>query len=405
MDKDRQYTWWIKAISGADEVQARRFAAAIALEIGRGGVSRVVELTGMSHLTIDKGIKELKETEKLEVPKRLRSPGGGRKRIEDKDPGIIADLEKIMDENTAGDNMSLVRWSNKSTYRIADELKLIGHKIDPDTVGRILKENDYSLQANIKNIEGGSSEDRDAQFRYINEKGKEFMKEGNPVISVDAKKKELIGEFKNPGRTWNRKGEAKEVNVYDFPNLGMGKATPYGIYDTGNNEGMVNVGKSHDTSEFAVESIRQWWLLMGKERYPDAKELMICADGGGSNGSRNRGWKIHLQELVNKIGIPITVCHYPPGTSKWNRIEHRMFSFISMNWKGKPLVNYETVVKLIGSTETRNGLKVAVREDKNKYPTGVKFSDEDLAKIHLKPDSLHPKWNYEILPDGNIPRA
>jgi hypothetical protein len=401
MDKDRQYTWWIKAISGADEVQARRFAAAIALEIGRGGVSRVVELTGMSHLTIDKGIKELKETEKLEVPKRLRSPGGGRKRIEDKDPGIIADLEKIMDENTAGDNMSLVRWSNKSTYRIADELKLIGHKIDPDTVGRILKENDYSLQANIKNIEGGSSEDRDAQFRYINEKGKEFMKEGNPVISVDAKKKELIGEFKNPGRTWNRKGEAKEVNVYDFPNLGMGKATPYGIYDTGNNEGMVNVGKSHDTSEFAVESIRQWWLLMGKERYPDAKELMICADGGGSNGSRNKGWKIHLQELVNKIGIPITVCHYPPGTSKWNRIEHRMFSFISMNWKGKPLVNYETVVKLIGSTKTRNGLTVTARMDDKEYATGIKHSDEEMAKLRIETHTLHPKWNYTILPQGD----
>ena len=401
MDNDRQYTWWIKTISGADEVQARRFAAAIALEIGRGGVSRVVELTGMSHLTIDKGIKELKETEKLEVPKRLRSPGGGRKRIEDKDPGIIADLEKIMDENTAGDNMSLVRWSNKSTYRIADELKLIGHKIDPDTVGRILKENDYSLQANIKNIEGGSSEDRDAQFRYINEKGKEFMKEGNPVISVDAKKKELIGEFKNQGRTWNRKGEAKEVNVYDFPNLGMGKATPYGIYDTGNNEGMVNVGKSHDTSEFAVESIRQWWLLMGKERYPDAKELMICADGGGSNGSRNKGWKIHLQELVNKIGIPITVCHYPPGTSKWNRIEHRMFSFISMNWKGKPLVNYETVVKLIGSTKTRNGLTVTARVDDKEYATGIKHSDEEMAKLRIETHTLHPKWNYTILPQGD----
>ena len=301
--------------------------------------------------------------------------------------------------------MSLLRWSNKSTYKIAGELKLTDHKIDPDTVGRILKENDHSLQANLKNIEGASSEDRDAQFWYINEKGKESVEEGTHVISVDAKKKEHIGEFKNPGRTWNRAGEAKEVNVYDFPNFVMGKAKPYGIYGTGKNEGMFNVGKSHDTSEFAVESVRQWWSLIGRHRYPYAKKLLICADGGGSNGSRNRGWKIHLQELVNKIGIPITVCHYPPGTSKWNRIEHRMFSFISMNWKGKPLVNYETVVKLIGSTETRNGLKVAVREDKNKYPTGVKFSDEDLAKIHLKPDSLHPKWNYEILPDGNIPRA
>ena len=363
MDNGKQYAWWIKAISGADEVQARRFAAAIALEMGRGGVSKVVELTGMSHLTIDKGIKELKTTEKLEVPERLRLPGGGRKRIEDKDPGIIADLEKIMNENTAGDNMSLLKWSSKSTYRIADQLKLMGHQIDPDTVGRILKENDYSLQANIKNIEGGSSEDRDAQFRYINEKVKEFVNEGKPVISVDAKKKELIGEFKNPGRTWNKIGEAKEVNVYDFPNLGIGKAAPYGIYDTERNEGMVNVGKSHDTSEFAVESIRQWWLLMAKDRYPEAKELMICADGGGSNGSRNRGWKIHLQDLSNQTGISITVCHFPPGTSKWNKIEHRMFSFISMNWKGKPLVSFETVVKLIGSTTTSNGLTIAARED------------------------------------------
>ena len=398
MDNDRQYTWWVKAISGADEVQARRFAAAIALEMGRGGVSRVVELTGMSHLTIDKGIKELKTAEKLEVPERLRSPGGGRKRIEDKDPGIIADLEKIMDENTAGDNMSLLRWSNKSTYRIADELRLIGHKIDPDTVGRILKENDYSLQANLKDMEGGSSADRDAQFRYINEKGKEFVKDGKPVISVDAKKKEIIGEFKNPGRTWIKTGEAKKVNVHDFPNLGVGKAAPYGIYDTGRNEGMVNVGKSHDTSEFAVESIRQWWLLMGKERYPDAKGLMICADGGGSNGSRNRGWKIHLQELANQISIPITVCHYPPGTSKWNKIEHRMFSFISMNWKGRPLISYETVIKLIASTRTRNGLTVAARVDDKEYATGIRHSDGEMAKLRIEPHPLHPKWNYTILP-------
>ena len=398
MDNDRKYAWWIKAISGADEVQARRFAAAIALEMGRGGISRVVGLTGMSHLTIDKGIKELKYTERLEVPERIRSPGGGRKRVEDKDPGIIADLEKIMDENTAGDNMSLLRWSSKSTYKIADELKLLGHKIDPDTVGRMLKENDYSLQANIKNIEGGSSADRDAQFWYINGKAKEFMKNANPVISVDAKKKELIGEFKNPGRTWNKVGEAKEVNVYDFPNLGIGKAAPYGIYDTGRNEGMVNVGKSHDTSEFAVESIRQWWLLMGKERYPGAKELMICADGGGSNGSRNRGWRVHLQELSNHADLSITVCHYPPGTSKWNKIEHRMFSFISMNWKGKPLVSYETVIKLIGSTKTRNGLTITAIEDDKEYATGIKHSDEDMAKLHITPHEIYPKWNYTILP-------
>ena len=402
MDTDRKYAWWMKVISGADEVQARRFAAAIALEMGRGGVSRVVEITGMSHLTINKGIRELKNSEELEVPGRLRSPGGGRKRIEDRDPGIIADLEKIMDENTAGDNMSLLKWSSRSTYRIADQLKLMGHKIDPDTVGRILKENDYSLQANVKNIENGSPVDRDAQFRYINGKAGEFMKDGKPVISVDAKKKELIGEFRNPGRTWNKKGEAKKVNVYDFPSLGIGKAAPYGIYDTGRNEGVVNVGKSHDTSRFAVESITQWWLLMGKDRYPGTRELMICADGGGSNGSRNKGWRVNLQELSNQTGLSVTVCHFPPGTSKWNKIEHRMFSFISMNWKGKPLVNYETVIKLIASTKTANGLTITAREDNGEYATGIRYSHEDMTKLNITPHEIHPKWNYTIQPQKNL---
>ncbi len=310
-----------------------------------------------------------------------------------------------MDENTAGDPMSFLRWSSKSTRKISDELKSLGHNVGPNTVARLLKEKDYSLQVNVKSFEGLSVEERDAQFRHINEEVKSFAKDGNPVISVDTKKKELVGDFKNAGRTWVKSKEPRKVNAYDFRSMAIGMAIPYGIYDVTENDGMVNIGNDHDASEFAVESVRQWWSLIGRHRYPDAKKLLICADGGGSNGSRNRGWKIHLQELVNQIRIPITVCHYPPGTSKWNRIEHRMFSFISMNWKGKPLVNYETVIKLIGSTETRNGLKVAVREDKNKYPTGVKFSDEDLAKIHLKPDSLHPKWNYEILPDGNIPRA
>ena len=398
MDTDRKYAWWMKAISGADEVQARRFAGAIALEMGRGGVSRVVELTGMSHLTINKGIMELKNTEKLEVPERLRSPGGGRKRIEDNDPGIIADLEKIMDENTAGDNMSLLKWNSKSTYRIADQLRLMRHKIDPDTVGRILKENDYSLQANVKNIDNGLPVERDAQFRYINRKAVEFMKDGKPVVSVDAKKKELIGNFRNPGRTWNKRGEAKKVNVYDFPDLGIGKAAPYGIYDTGRNEGMVNVGKSHGTSGFAVESIRQWWLLMGKDRYPETEELMICADGGGSNGSRNKGWRVNLQELSNQTGMSITVCHFPPGTSKWNKIEHRMFSFISMNCKGKPLVNYETVIKLIASTKTANGLTITAREDNGEYATGIRYSHEDMTKLNITPHEIHPKWNYTIRP-------
>ena len=405
MEKKVQYDYLVKALKGADEVQARRFAAAMALGIGWGGISRIVELTGMSHSTIEKGIREIQDRERIEKPEKLRAEGGGRKKVESKDQKIIDDLEIIMDENTAGDPMSFLRWSSKSTRKISDELKSLGHDVGPNTVARLLKERDYSLQVNVKSFEGLSVEERDAQFRHINEEVKSFAKDGNPVISVDTKKKELVGDFKNAGRTWVKSKEPRKVNAYDFRSMAIGMAIPYGIYDVTENDGMVNIGNDHDTSEFAVESVRQWWSLIGRHRYPDAKRLLICADGGGSNGSRNRGWKIHLQELVNKIGIPITVCHYPPGTSKWNRIEHRMFSFISMNWKGKPLVNYETVVKLIGSTETRNGLKVAVREDKNKYPTGVKFSDEDLAKIHLKPDSLHPKWNYEILPDGNTPKV
>ena len=403
MDTNKEYTWWLKALSGADEVQARRFAGAIALEIGWGGVSKVEELTGMSHSTIHKGIEELKTSEKLKPPERLRALGGGRKKVEIKDPEIIGDLEKIMDENTSGDPMSLLKWTNKSTYKIADELKKLKHKIDPDTVGRLLKENDYSLQANKKNIEGSSVPERDAQFRYINEKAKEFINQEYPVISVDAKKKENVGEFKNPGRTWEKKGKAKEVNVYDFPSLGIGRATPYGIYDLKRNEGMVNVGMSYDTSEFAVESIRQWWLMFGRNNYPDAKGLMICADGGGSNGSRNKGWKFHLQELVNQIKIPITVCHYPPGTSKWNKIEHRMFSFITMNWKGKPLVSFETIIELISGTKTNKGLTVASLLDEKECNKGVKFSDEDMARLKIEYHSLHPKWNYSLSPkeEGN----
>jgi hypothetical protein len=401
MDTNEQYTWWLKALSGADEVQARRFAGAIALEIGWGGVSKVEELTGMSHSTISKGIEELKTSEKLEPPERLRTHGGGRKKVEIKDPGIIEDLEKIMDENTSGDPMSLLKWTNKSTYKIAEELKKLKHKIDPDTVGRLLKENDYSLQANKKNLEGSSVPERDTQFGYINQQAKQFINSGYPVISVDTKKKERVGEFKNPGRTWTKKGQAKDVNVYDFLSLGIGMATPYGIYDTKRNEGMVNVGMSHDTAEFAVESIRQWWLMFGRYRYADAKGLMICADGGGSNGSRNKGWKLYLQELVNQIKIPITVCHYPPGTSKWNKIEHCMFSFITMNWKGKPLVSYETIIKLISATKTKKGLTVTARLDEKEYISGVKFSDEDMAKLLIEPHFLHPKWNYSILPKGD----
>ena len=359
----------------------------------------------MSHSTIEKGIREIREKERVERPEKLRAEGGGRKKVELKDQKIIDDLESIMDENTAGDPMSFIRWSSRSTRKISNELKGRGHDVGPNTVARLLKERDYSLQVNVKSFEGSSVEERDEQFRHINEVVKSFAKDNNPIISVDTKKKELIGNFKNAGSTWVKSGEPRKVNAYDFRSMAIGIAIPYGIYDVTENEGMVNVGNDHDTSEFAVESIRQWWSIVGKHRYPNAKKLMICADGGGSNGSRNRGWKVHLQELVNQIGIPVTVCHYPPGTSKWNKIEHRMFSFISMNWKGKPLVSYETVIKLIGSTITKNGLKVAVREDNNKYPIGIKFSDQDMKKLHLEPHSFHPKWNYTLLPDSSTPNT
>ena len=405
MGNQVQYAPWLKALAAADEVQARRFAAARALELGWGGISIVEQLTGMSHTTIRKGIQELQSAEKLEAPKRLRRPGGGRKKVEIKDQKLIGDLEKIMDENTAGDPMSFLKWTNKSTYRIAEELNLQGHRINSDTVGRLLKERDYSLQANKKTMEAGSVPERDAQFRYINEHVKKVMNRGDPVISVDTKKKERVGEFKNPGKTWRKKGQPKIVNVYDFPSWGIGTAIPYGTYDVKRDEGLVNVGMSYDTAEFAVESIRQWWHRLGRCHYPNAKGLLICADGGGSNGSRNRGWKFFLQELADQIGIPITVCHYPPGTSKWNKIEHCMFFFISMNWRGQPLVSYETVINLISATKTTKGLTVAVRLDKREYERGIKISDKDMAHLRIQPHSLHPKWNYSLSPRDASTRA
>jgi hypothetical protein len=280
-------------------------------------------------------------------------------------------------------------------------IRLQGHKIGPNTVGRILKQQDYSLQANVKTYEGESVPERDAQFRFINEQAKKFIEHSNPIISVDTKKKEIVGNFKNHGQVWLKSGNPKEVNAYDFLSLGQGISIPYGIYDEQKNKGFVNVGMSHDTSEFAVESIRQWWLLFGRYNYPNASGIMVCGDGGGSNGSRNRGWKFFLQELANQIGIPITVCHYPPGTSKWNKIEHRMFSFISLNWKGKPLVSYETIIKLIGDTKTDTGLKIAANLDKRDYELAKKFTDEEMEKLNLKSHSIHPKWNYSLLPSNS----
>jgi transposase len=398
MDGETDYRPFLKALSGADSIQTRRFAAAKALELGWGGVSKVSAITGLSRNTINKGIQELESNEELNLPERLRKPGGGRKRVADREPNLINDLENIMEESTAGDPMNLLKWTNKSTYSIAEELQLKGHKVSHDSVRRLLKERSYSLQANRKTLEGESIPERDTQFRYINSQAAKFIDGGDPVISVDAKKKELVGNFKNSGNTWKEKGKSELVNVYDFPSTAVGFAIPYRIYDLKENNGVINIGKSHNTAEFAVESIRQWWNLFGKNQYMGCKNLLICADGGGSNGSRNKSWKFFLQKLADEIGITITVSHFPPGTSKWNKIENCMFSFISMNWRGKPLISYETIIKLIGSTKTKKGLKIEALLDERDYETGIKIFDEDMARLKIKAHELHPKWNYSIEP-------
>jgi hypothetical protein len=391
---------WLKVFSTLSEFQARLFAADKALDLGRGGISRLSELTGLSRTTISKAVQELEGGRKLVSPGegRARQVGGGRRRIEQVDPAVPDLLRKILEENTAGDPMSLLRWTSKSTRTMAEELTRLGHPITWVTVARCLDEMDYSLQANRKTKEGPQHANRDAQFRYINQQVKLVLRGGDPVISVDAKKKELVGPFKNGGRTWRPKGKPKEVNTKDFPSLAQGKALPYGIYDTGGNRAVVNVGVTHDTAEFAVESIRRWWKLDGRKTYPAAQRLLICADAGGSNGNRLRLWKLNLQHLADQIQLPITVCHYPPGTSKWNKIEHRLFSFISLNWKGEPLINYETIVNLIGGTKTRTGLKVKAVLDTNDYEIGIAVSDEELDQVRLRRHKVHPAWNYTISP-------
>ncbi|MBI4181682.1 MAG: ISAzo13 family transposase [Candidatus Aenigmarchaeota archaeon] len=333
-----------KIFGSLNEAQRRWYVAKEAIAYGRGGVKALHETTGMSRATIIKGKKELKEQKQLGHQGRIRKRGGGRKKVKDINPRMVKELEKMMEEHTAGDPMSTLKWTYKSSYKLAGELMIKGHHTSKSTVGRILKEQGYSLQANKKNKEGEAPPERDAQFHYINEQTKKFLRRRQPVISVDTKKKELIGRFKNAGKRWQKKGQPEEVNVYDFPTLATGKAVPYGAYDIALNKGFVNIGISSDTAEFAVESIRQWWKQLGKKHYPKAKELLICADAGGSNGYRNRGWKYFLNKLAKETGFKITVLHFPPATSKWNKIEHRLFSFISMNWKGKPLINYQVVI-------------------------------------------------------------
>jgi transposase len=392
---------WLKVLGTMNEAQARLCVAQKALELGRGGISQLSALTGMSRPTITKGIAELKGRQPAAVlgaGARVRRTGGGRNKVEQADAALLKQLQRIVEETTAGDPMSALKWTAKSTRAIAAELGRRGHPVSHMTVARCLHELDYSLQANRKAVEGEQHVDRDAQFRYLNRQVRAFAQAGDPVVSVDTKKKELVGAFRNPGRTWRAKGQPEAVQVHDFPHLGEGKAIPYGTYDVMRDRAVVNVGITHDTAEFAVESIRQWWRSMGSRLYPECRRLLICADAGGSNGYRLRAWKVHLQRLASGIGRAITVCHYPPGTSKWNKIEHRLFSHISIHWRGQPLKTYETVVNLIGTTSTRTGLKVKARLDRRNYEIGESINDEQMKALRLQVHKFHPDWNYTLLP-------
>lgn len=379
-----------------DERQRRLLLAAEAQMLGWGGISKLARATRTSRQTIENGIKEL---EQPPLPRgRVRQEGGGRKPLTEHDPELLAALDALVDPITRGDPMSPLRWTCKSTRQLADALTHDGHPVSHQLVYELLQAQGYSLQANAKTKEGSQHPDRDSQFQYINDKVKDFLDRGLPVISVDTKKKENVGEFKNGGREWQPEGQPEEVNVHDFMDKNLGKAIPYGIYDTGRNTAWVIVGQDHDTAAFAVESIRRWWQGEGSLLYSDAEELLICADGGGSNGSRVRLWKYELARLAKDAGLAVTVCHLPPGTSKWNKIEHRLFSHITMNWRGRPLTSHDVVVNLINSTTTRQGLKVHAEEDTRQYPTGVKVSDEDMKKINIKKHNFHGEWNYTILP-------
>lgn len=377
-----------------DEQQCRMIAAADALCLGHGGVSRVARASGLSRTTIHRGIAELDESR--EPGRRIRQVGGGRKGVVDRDPTLLQALEALVDPLTRGDPMSPLRWTCKSTRQLAAALRQQGYTISHPTVASLLHELGYSLQANVNTLEGTSHPDRDQQFRYINTQVKRYIQRKRPVISVDTKKKELVGPYKNAGQTWRKHGDPQPVNRHDFPDKQRGKAIPYGVYDMGQNVGWVHVGRDHDTASFAVESIRRWWGHLGKPLYPRARTLLICADSGGSNGYRVRLWKRELQRLANTIGLDITVCHFPPGTSKWNKIEHRLFSYISMNWRGQPLISHEVIVELIGATTTQSGLHVEAQLDTNVYPTQIKISAEEMATLHITPHNFHGEWNYTV---------
>src|SRR5713226_2062138 len=379
-----------------NEKQRRLMLAAEARAQGRGGVTRVAQASGVSRPTIHKALRELDGPST--DPTRVRKPGGGRKRARDRDPGLMPALEELIDPDTRGDPMSPLRWTCKSTRRLANALGEQGHPVSHRVVADLLHELDYSLQAPVKRLEGTQHPDRDGQFQYLGEQAKAFLAEGLPVVSVDAKKKELVGAFKNGGREWQPKGEPESVQVHDFMDRELGKAIPYGVYDVGRNTGWITVGNDHDTAAFAVATLRRWWQAVGSQVYPEAKRLLISADGGGSNGYRVRLWKAELQRFADDTGVEVTVCHLPPGTSKWNKIEHRLFSFITMNWRGRALVSHEVILKLIGATKTRTGLRVHAELDKGEYPTKVQVSDAEFEALQLTPRQFHGEWNYTITP-------
>jgi len=384
-----------------NEKQRRLVAAAEARALGYGGVSRVARASGLSRPTVHKGLGEL---DRPPAP-RVRRAGGGRPTIRARDPALPAALDALVAPDTRGDPMSPLRWTCKSTRQLAAALTAQGHPVSHSVVADLLRDADYSLQANRKTLDAVQHPDRDAQFGYLNEQSKGFLARGLPVISVDTKNKELVGAFKNGGREWRPKGNPERVNVHDFPDPAVGKAIPYGVYDVARNAGWVTVGQDHDTAGFAVATIARWWAAVGQPTYPRADRLLICADGGGSNGARTRLWKTELQRFAAATGLAVTVCHLPPGTSKWNKIEHRLFSHISMNWRGRPLHSHAVVVDLIGATTNRTGLRVQAELDTNAYPTKVKVSDEEMASLLLTRHAFHGDWNYTLhpLPPPGLP--
>ena len=387
-----------------DERARRRFAASEALAAGRGGIAAVSEATGIARSTIGRGLDELRGKASDTAQGGIRRAGAGRKPLTETDPTLLADLEKIVDPCTRGDPLSPLKWTTKSLSKLAAALQVMGHGVGRDVVGTLLKRLGFSLQANRKTLEGSHHVDRDAQFQHIARTVQRAVGADQPAISVDTKKKELVGAFKNGGREWRPAGAPEAVRVHDFVDPALGRASPYGVYDIAADKGWVSVGIDHDTASFAVNAIRSWWTAMGRERYPKAHSLTITADGGGSNGSRLRLWKVELQKLADELGLAITVLHLPPGTSKWNKIEHRLFSYISRNWRGRPLVDYQTIVELIGATTSTTGLAVRCELDRTLYPAGIKITDAEMSTLNISPDAFHGEWNYTVSPNRPEPQ-